>query len=129
MYQASSMRLVVEKEGLEDVLEEAKQRLQEGEAPTDEAEREWYRQERERMNAAMYGSGGAKGYNNARSVGSDAYSQGGGAATRADMRPTAYIPESLGIPKPFGKWAPFKPSEQGSTMRHIRKPQRKEIEI
>ena len=34
MYQASSMRLVVEKEGLEDVLEEAKQRLQEGEAPT-----------------------------------------------------------------------------------------------
>ena len=127
MYQASSMRLV-EKEGLEDVLEEAKQRLQEGEAPTDEAEREWYRQERERMSAAMYGSGGAKGYN-ARSVVSDAYSQGGGAATRADMRPTAYIPESLGIPKPFGKWAPFKPSEQGSTMRHIRKPQRKEIEI
>ena len=49
MYQASSMRLV-EKEGLEDVLEEAKQRLAGGRGAhaTDEAESEWYRQERER---------------------------------------------------------------------------------
>lgn len=132
MYQASSMRLVVEKEGLENVLEEAQQRLAAGEAPTDEAAREWYRQERERMNDAMYKSGAHDSLRYNRSMAtdrSDGYSQGGGAPTRADMRPTAYIPESLGIPKPFGKWAPFKPSEQGSTMRHIRKPQPKEIEI
>ena len=47
----------------------------------------------------------------------------------AEPRPNAYIPEALGIPKPYGGFSPFKPSEQGSTMRHIRKPQLKEIVI
>lgn len=47
----------------------------------------------------------------------------------ADARPNAYIPENLGIPKPYGGFSPFKPSEQGSTMRHIRKPEIKDIVI
>ncbi len=47
----------------------------------------------------------------------------------AEPRPNAYIPESLGIPKPYGGFAPFKPQEPGSTMRHIRKPQPKEVVI
>lgn len=49
--------------------------------------------------------------------------------TTAEARPNAYIPEELGIPKPYGLQAPFKPSQQGSTMRHIRVPQRRDIEI
>lgn len=49
--------------------------------------------------------------------------------TTAEARPNAYIPEELGIPKPYGGLAPFKPSQQGSTMRHIRVPQRRDIEI
>jgi len=49
--------------------------------------------------------------------------------TTAEARPNAYIPEELGIPKPYGVLAPFKPSQQGSTMRHIRVPQRRDIEI
>ena len=49
--------------------------------------------------------------------------------TTAETRPNAYIPEELGIPKPYGSYAPFKPAEPGSTMRHIRKPQPKEIVI
>jgi hypothetical protein len=40
----------------------------------------------------------------------------------AEPRPNAYIPEDLGIPKPYGNFSPFKPSAAGSTMRHIRKP-------
>jgi hypothetical protein len=40
----------------------------------------------------------------------------------AEPRPNAYIPEDLGIPKPYGGFSPFKPSAPGSTMRHIRKP-------
>jgi hypothetical protein len=48
----------------------------------------------------------------------------------AEPRPTAYIPDDLGIPKPYGMLAPFKPSELGSTMKqHIRLPQPKPIEI
>ncbi|KAL3804076.1 hypothetical protein HJC23_006467 [Cyclotella cryptica] len=45
-----------------------------------------------------------------------------------ELRPTAYIPqgdedEIIKVPRPFGRMAPFLPTEPGSTMRHIRKPQ------
>jgi hypothetical protein len=49
--------------------------------------------------------------------------------TAAEPRPTAYIPDELGIPKPYGSSAPFKPAEPGATMRHIKVPQAKSIEI
>jgi hypothetical protein len=49
--------------------------------------------------------------------------------TACQPRPGAYIPDDIGIPKPYGTHAPFKPSETGSTMRHIRLPQPKQIEI
>ena len=56
----------------------------------------------------------------------------GGITTTAEPRPNAYIPDEeadLPIPRPYGAHAPFKPSEPGSTMRHIRKPIPKPIEI
>ena len=50
--------------------------------------------------------------------------------TTADPRPNAYIPsDGLGLPRPYGKFAQFKPTEPGSTMRHIRKPNPKQIEL
>jgi hypothetical protein len=49
--------------------------------------------------------------------------------TTAEPRPNAYIPEEVGIPKPYGQLAPFKPSQTGSTMRHTRKPVIKEIQL
>ena len=49
--------------------------------------------------------------------------------TACEPRPSAYIPDDIGIPKPYGSHAPFKPSEAGSTIRHIRLPQPKQIEI
>ena len=36
---------------------------------------------------------------------------------------------SLGVPKPYGRYAPFKPTELGSNMRHIRKPEPRDIVI
>ncbi|OWK06479.1 CCDC146, partial [Cervus elaphus hippelaphus] len=48
-----------------------------------------------------------------------------GVYTTAEQRPNAYIPEAeatLPLPKPYGALAPFKPSEPGANMRHIRKP-------
>ena len=50
----------------------------------------------------------------------------------AEPRPNAYIPDNeaeLPIPRPYGSHAPFKPQEPGTTMRHIRKPVPKPIEI
>lgn len=50
--------------------------------------------------------------------------------TTAAQRPNAYIPDDMGIPKPYlGTALPFKPSDPGSTMRHIRNPKPREIEI
>lgn len=48
--------------------------------------------------------------------------RGAGVATTAPPRPNAYIPDDLGIPRPFGGAAPFKPSAPGATMRHHRRP-------
>lgn len=47
----------------------------------------------------------------------------------AEPRPNAYIPDDLGIPKPYGSFSPFKPSAPGSTQRHIRKPVPQEVVI
>ncbi|XP_010635245.1 coiled-coil domain-containing protein 146 isoform X2 [Fukomys damarensis] len=55
-----------------------------------------------------------------------------GIYTTAEQRPNAYIPQAdatLPLPKPYGALAPFKPSEPGANMRHIRKPVIKPIEI
>ncbi|XP_072509262.1 coiled-coil domain-containing protein 146 isoform X2 [Notamacropus eugenii] len=55
-----------------------------------------------------------------------------GVYTTAIQRPNAYIPEAeatLPLPRPYGRAPPFKPSEPGSNMRHIRKPTIKPIEI
>lgn len=54
-----------------------------------------------------------------------------GEYTTAVARPSAYIPETdlLPLPKPYGAQAPFKPSQPGATMRHIRKPVLKPLEI
>ncbi|XP_063164144.1 coiled-coil domain-containing protein 146 [Candoia aspera] len=52
--------------------------------------------------------------------------------TTAEQRPNAYIPDDenvLPLPRPYGALAPFKPSEPGANMRHIRKPIMKPIEI
>jgi hypothetical protein len=49
--------------------------------------------------------------------------------TTAPPRPNAYIPEDLGIPKPYGHFTPFKPSAPGATMRHVRKPAPQDIVI
>ncbi|TRZ00697.1 hypothetical protein DNTS_025543 [Danionella cerebrum] len=54
-----------------------------------------------------------------------------GVYTTAEPRPNAYIPtaDPLPVPKHYGALAPFKPTEPGSNIRHIRKPKYKPIEI
>ncbi|KAM8979240.1 coiled-coil domain-containing protein 146 isoform 2-T2 [Sarcophilus harrisii] len=55
-----------------------------------------------------------------------------GVYTTAIQRPNAYIPDAeatLPLPRPYGRAPPFKPTEPGSSMRHIKKPTIKPIEI
>ncbi|KXZ45417.1 hypothetical protein GPECTOR_55g323 [Gonium pectorale] len=122
MYQASALKLGAEKEELEAAVAVAEQRLEAGEPPTDDAEREWSRIERERATLETLSE-------ERRAVAEVLEQRISQVQSAAEPRPNAYIPESLGIPKPYGSFAPFKPQEPGSTMRHIRKPVPKEIVI
>lgn len=50
--------------------------------------------------------------------------------TTAEPRVNAYIPEGeFGLPKAYGAYAPFMPTQTGSGMRHIRVPNPRPIEI
>ncbi|KAJ1619217.1 hypothetical protein T492DRAFT_1087320 [Pavlovales sp. CCMP2436] len=126
MYQAISIKLTHDNTQQHALLEWAQRRVDNGEAPTDEVEDEWQR----------YSLQLDRRHNDALSAAAAAAANGDGIAqtgslvvTTAEARPNAYIPDDLGIPKPYGGNAPFKPSEAGSTMRHMRKPNPREIDI
>lgn len=123
MYQASALRLEQERGEKERALQDARQRLGAGEAPTDDAEHEWVRLQRERSRrheALLAGRASAEEQQLDLTLLS---------RSTAEPRPNAYIPEELGIPKPYGALAPFKPTVQGSAMRHIRAPKTQEIQL
>lgn len=54
-----------------------------------------------------------------------------GEYTTAEPRPNAYLPQNdpLPLPRPYGAQAPFKPSQPGANIRHIRKPTLKPLEM
>lgn len=123
MYQATAMKLEHQKREQQEELGEARDRLTKGFSPTEDAEHEWYRMERDRVRrqeSLMERKG---------DVQQQAGVLPGVTRTTAEPRPNAYIPEELGIPRPYGHLAPFKPTVLGSTMRHVRKPVVKEIEL
>lgn len=147
VYRATALKLEQEKTDLEGTLETARSNMDQGLPPTADAEQEWLRMERNRMRAiedrmALTAEQEAEEIPGTHRVHgcvcvyvrADGWcvSDVGTGVTRttAEPRVNAYIPDDdLGIPKPYGSRAPFKPSEAGSTMRHIRKPVQKEIEI
>ncbi|MEW5305818.1 MAG: hypothetical protein WDW36_008335 [Sanguina aurantia] len=122
MYQASSLKLGVERSDLEAEAGAARQRVEDGMFPNEEAEREWCRMERERCIIGELALTRA-----AVAAGQEQHTAE--VQSTAEARPNAYIPEALGIPKPYGAFLPFKPTDAGSTMRHTRKPQPKEVVI
>ncbi|XP_050405069.2 coiled-coil domain-containing protein 146 [Patella vulgata] len=127
MNQANSMRLQQHLKENEVELEQCYIRMEKGEPPSDEIENEWVRflrdQERRSLDKEERLMMEEEG---------EQYKIAGGLYTTADPRPNAYIPDDdadLPIPRPYGSHAPFKPVEPGSSMRHIRKPIPKPIEI
>lgn len=110
-----------ERTKLQEELEDAYHRLEKGLAPTLEAEVEWKRYLDKQL---------ARGDDNRSDLMEGHYPISEGYTT-AKPRPTAYIPKdgSLPVPRPYGALAPFKPTQPGSTMRHIKKPIPKPIDI
>ncbi|CAK4611258.1 unnamed protein product [Aphanomyces euteiches] len=118
MFQATAMKLQQEKHDRQLEFEEAVWNFENGNAPNAKCEQEWYRREAQRI-----AQDGRPMSSNQVPFSSQI------TRTTAEPRPNAYIPDELGIPKPYGYAAPFKPTVAGSTMRHIRPPQRRDIEI
>ena len=105
-----------EKDEKEELIEEAVKRMENGLPPTDTAEREWERIERNKEREMQD--------NDERRQRKMLEMQlpPTGVKTTALPRPNSYMPPDIKIPKPYGVFAPFKPSEPGATMRHIKAP-------
>ncbi|XP_078495204.1 coiled-coil domain-containing protein 146 [Ciona intestinalis] len=127
MKQAEAMQLQQKCKTMHVDLQQGYTRMEQGEPPSDEIYLEWeklvsmdMRKRNEDAEKAMVDQEEQQ------------YQLVGGTATTAEPRPNAYIPEDeteLPIPRPYGSLAPFKPTEPGSSMRHIRKPVLRPIEI
>ncbi|XP_046573953.1 LOW QUALITY PROTEIN: coiled-coil domain-containing protein 146-like [Haliotis rubra] len=127
MNQANAMKLQQQLRGQETELEQCYMRMEKGEPPSRDIERDWLRMVRDEMRRIQ-----DKDDIRAAEEEEEQYKLAGGLYTTAEPRPNAYIPDDdseLPIPRPYGSHAPFKPNEAGSTMRHIRKPVPKPIEI
>ncbi|KAK1789548.1 hypothetical protein P4O66_015457, partial [Electrophorus voltai] len=126
MWQAQALCLEQELRTREQQLDAGRCRLEQGLPPSNTIEHEWQRCLRHQCRRQ------ADAEERARIAQEEEWSQHpNGVYTTAESRPNAYIPAvgSLPLPKPYGALAPFKPSEPGTNIRHIRKPQPKPIEI
>lgn len=125
MKQASNIMSQKKLKEMEQLLELCYVRMERGEAPTEEMEQEWLKlMQREQQQKLQQ--------QEKQLVKDEENLLDNGEVTTAEQRPNAYIPDDeteLPIPRPYGKHAPFKPTETGSNMRYIRKPNPKPIEI
>ncbi|XP_019623769.1 PREDICTED: coiled-coil domain-containing protein 146-like [Branchiostoma belcheri] len=127
MIQAEALKLQQDVREKEQTLEQAYIRMEQGEAPTEEAAMEWDKLLRTDTRRQLESQEKRMAEEEA-----EHYTIAGGITTTAEPRPNAYIPDDdteLPVPRPYGSLAPFKPQEAGSSMRHIRKPIVKPIEI
>ncbi|XP_060013209.1 coiled-coil domain-containing protein 146 [Lagenorhynchus albirostris] len=127
MKQAMTIELQKEVKEKEDFILTCNSRMEKGLPLKKEIEREWLKVLRDEEMYALAIAEKSREFLEAenRQLPSGVY-------TTADQRPNAYIPEAestLPLPKPYGALAPFKPSEPGANMRHIKKPVIKPIEI
>merc|ERR1712070_706916 len=124
MYQATAHKLQVERDQACERMMTSRERLQNGEPPTDTADGEFAKmmqteQQREVDRQLATQRKQEEDIMNSNFT-----------RTTAEPRVNAYIPEDdHGLPKAYGLNAPFKPTVLGSTMRHIRKPNPKPIEL
>ena len=123
IYGTESMRLEKENDHMKQLVTEARERMERGEAPTEEIENQWAHEEevKERWNQQMA--------ERKKRLDFEASLPSTITRTTAMKRPNAYIPDDeLGIPKPY-TMPPVLYSGTSASMRHIKKPKVKDIII
>eukprot|EP00928_Gymnodinium_smaydae_P047441 TRINITY_DN31663_c0_g1_i1.p1 TRINITY_DN31663_c0_g1~~TRINITY_DN31663_c0_g1_i1.p1 ORF type:complete len:925 (-),score=324.64 TRINITY_DN31663_c0_g1_i1:106-2880(-) len=124
MYQATAHKLQGERDEAIERAVTARDRLQENLPPTDSADAEFEKMVQAEKQREVDKQAIAQRKQEEEIMNSNF------TRTTAEPRVNAYIPEDdRGLPKAYGNNAPFKPTVAGSTMRHIRKPNPKPIEI
>ena len=121
--QAKSIELDQEVKGLNLKLEQAYARLEQGEPPDEECQKEWLK-----MLVQLQQGNRPK----TQLLEDKQWMLSDGTYTTAEPRPNSYIPQTeneLPIAKPYGAKPPFKPTLPGANMRHIQKPKPKPVEI
>ncbi|XP_048195801.1 coiled-coil domain-containing protein 146 [Perognathus longimembris pacificus] len=127
MKQAQSMELRKEVREKKELLFTCKSRIEKGLPLNEEIEKEWLKELRDEEMHTL-----STAETSWESLETETRLLPSGLYTTAEQRPNAYVPDAeatLPLPKPYGALAPFKPSEPGANMRHIRKPLIKQLEI
>jgi hypothetical protein len=123
MCQANIIKYQNEREELDASIENARTRMEEGLPPTPETEIEYLKMIRDK-----------KRYEEERRIRMQKEMMEQNyppfaTKTTANQRVNSYIPDEIGLPKPYGNNAPFMYQAPGAGMRHFRKPKYQEIEI
>eukprot|EP00921_Rhytidocystis_pertsovi_P001539 GHVQ01002623.1.p1 GENE.GHVQ01002623.1~~GHVQ01002623.1.p1 ORF type:complete len:933 (+),score=126.79 GHVQ01002623.1:131-2929(+) len=124
LYQATSLKMESIRNEKQQQIDDARNNMLEGRPPTPNAGHEFdkmIQQEKQRKSdreaSRMLKNGEALLASNV-------------TRTTSEPRVNSYIPEgSVGIPKAYGAHAPFMPAQSGATMRYIKKPNPRPIEI
>jgi hypothetical protein len=120
MNQAKSLEYQQDLREKEALVEQCYLRMERGEPPSKEIEEEWVRFLKNEINKVK-----TQELKEMAEADIEHYTIAGGITTTAEPRPNAYIPDDdteLPLPRPYGSNAPFKPSEPGANLRHIKKP-------
>ena len=123
MFQANVIKLQHEREELESNLEDAKKRIDENLPPRPETEIEYLKMLRDKKRYEEERSFRLQREELEKNIPPFA------TKTSAEHRYHSYIPDEIGLPKPYGKLACFYPNKPGANMRHFKKPKVKDIEI
>merc|ERR1712054_670776 len=124
MYQATAHKLQQERDEACERMMTARERMQNGEPPTETADAEFDKMLQTEQQRAVDRQVATQRKQEEDIMNSNF------TRTTAEPRVNAYIPEDEhGLPKAYGVNAPFEPTVLGSTMRHIRKPNPKPIEL
>jgi len=124
MHQATAHKLHKDRDEACERAMVARERFREGQAPWETADQEFEKLIRQDQQRELDRQAAAQRRQEEEIMNSNF------TRTTAEPRVNAYIPEDdYGLPKAYGNNAPFRPTVAGSTMRHIRKPNPKPVEI
>lgn len=115
MFQSKALKYQQEKEEKDNILKDAVSRLENGQAPTEFADAEWEKRVRDKQRKEN------EKLERISKKTLEAQMPVNGVKTTALPRPNSYMPPDIQIPKPYGMFQPFKPSELAGH-RHIAKP-------